>query len=631
VSSLKDWYQYVDSKARGRADSSTPPDAASGSGEAPASQDPGEAAPSSGSDEVPSPAGAVAAGEEGLDIWSGLFTPRRKPEPPPATGPLKRPAVRLDEVPAHLLAQAPLESPPAPQFSLPESNVEIPAFDAFIAPSSEPAPSPSAASSPSAAASGEAPNGPVTSPTAVHQPRPSDHSDTSPPAAEGAAETSPAAAVASELPPSATTPDAETADADGTSTSEGQPEGDEEQSAWRSSFHRPGPGRTISSGASVLRPEPLPPRSNETQPRETFYRRDLSPSPETRRGSGQEETGDRDASPRLSADPLPRPAPGTEAWERERVERLARTFRETLQALEQTLADPGAKGVSPAPRSASAPGAPSSIRPPVPARPVEAATEDERPAVAEPAARLEGETPVQSTDAPASTAEPEPVLAAPPAAAPIETAATADESAVRVRPGAGPRRLQISARQVRAAAGRAQTALPLSVAAAADAAAIAQGFEAPALQVPVTPTLSTAAQIPDVAPAELALVERPPSAAGIEEAALIRERLPQHMAMMLRIPTNEVAQNSYKSPFRETREDLIGRLLDPQLTLEEAARILGVCPTTVRRYTNREMLHCHRTPGNQRRFRMSDVLQFLEQHGDRIDRAAEARHFEEAA
>jgi excisionase family DNA binding protein len=129
---------------------------------------------------------------------------------------------------------------------------------------------------------------------------------------------------------------------------------------------------------------------------------------------------------------------------------------------------------------------------------------------------------------------------------------------------------------------------------------------------------------------------RPVSAAtpdvlrNIEEAALIRQRLPQHMAMLLRIPTNEVAQNSYKSPFRESREDLIGRLLDPQLTLEEAARILGVCPTTVRRYTNRGMLHCHRTPGNQRRFRMSDVLQFLEQYGDRIDRAAEARQAESA-
>jgi excisionase family DNA binding protein len=118
---------------------------------------------------------------------------------------------------------------------------------------------------------------------------------------------------------------------------------------------------------------------------------------------------------------------------------------------------------------------------------------------------------------------------------------------------------------------------------------------------------------------------------NIDEAALMRERLPQHIDMLLRIPTNEVAQNSYKSPFRESREELIRRLIDPQLTLEETARVLGVCPTTVRRYTNRGMLHCHRTPGNQRRFRMSDVLRFVEQYGDRIDRAAEARQLEEAA
>ena len=38
-----------------------------------------------------------------------------------------------------------------------------------------------------------------------------------------------------------------------------------------------------------------------------------------------------------------------------------------------------------------------------------------------------------------------------------------------------------------------------------------------------------------------------------------------------------------------------------------------------------------RTPGNQRRFRMSDVLQFLEQYGDRIDRAAEATQLQTAA
>lgn len=62
----------------------------------------------------------------------------------------------------------------------------------------------------------------------------------------------------------------------------------------------------------------------------------------------------------------------------------------------------------------------------------------------------------------------------------------------------------------------------------------------------------------------------------------------------------------------ESREDLIERLLDPILSINEAAVLCGVCPASVRRYTNRGALRCFRTPGNQRRFRLSDVLDFME-------------------
>ena len=65
----------------------------------------------------------------------------------------------------------------------------------------------------------------------------------------------------------------------------------------------------------------------------------------------------------------------------------------------------------------------------------------------------------------------------------------------------------------------------------------------------------------------------------------------------------------------ETREELLMRLTDPTLTLEEAARILEVCPTTVRRYTNRGILPHERSAGNQRRFKLSDVLTFRETQG----------------
>lgn len=103
----------------------------------------------------------------------------------------------------------------------------------------------------------------------------------------------------------------------------------------------------------------------------------------------------------------------------------------------------------------------------------------------------------------------------------------------------------------------------------------------------------------------------PPSSPDASEVRDMWDKLPRHIQLLVGQQPEEVAQNSYKE-FTETREDLIQRLLDPTLSLEEAARILNVCPTTVRRYTNRGALRHFRTAGNQRRFRLSDVLTFLE-------------------
>jgi len=88
-------------------------------------------------------------------------------------------------------------------------------------------------------------------------------------------------------------------------------------------------------------------------------------------------------------------------------------------------------------------------------------------------------------------------------------------------------------------------------------------------------------------------------------------RMPKHLQILFASNGQEVAQNSYKA-FRESRGDLVARLLDPIISLEETARILNVCPTTVRRYTNRAMLNHFRTAGNQRRFRLSEVLSFMD-------------------
>ena len=103
----------------------------------------------------------------------------------------------------------------------------------------------------------------------------------------------------------------------------------------------------------------------------------------------------------------------------------------------------------------------------------------------------------------------------------------------------------------------------------------------------------------------------PPPSMNTTEISDMWNRLPRHIQILVGQHPREVAQNSYKQ-FIKTREELVASLLDPTISLEEAARILNVCPTTVRRYTNRGALKHLRTVGNQRRFRLSDVLAFLE-------------------
>lgn len=102
----------------------------------------------------------------------------------------------------------------------------------------------------------------------------------------------------------------------------------------------------------------------------------------------------------------------------------------------------------------------------------------------------------------------------------------------------------------------------------------------------------------------------------LEDTVAMWGKLPRHIQLLASIEVpdrEEVAQKYYTRGFRESRQELIERLLNPTLTLEETARVLGVCPATVRRYTNRGVLPHYRTVGQQRRFRLSDVLTFLDQ------------------
>lgn len=93
------------------------------------------------------------------------------------------------------------------------------------------------------------------------------------------------------------------------------------------------------------------------------------------------------------------------------------------------------------------------------------------------------------------------------------------------------------------------------------------------------------------------------------------EALPRNVEFLIKFFDDSVTANYYRGEFRESREELIQRLLDPELSLEETSRLLGVCPATVRRYTNRGWLPHHRTQGGQRRFRLSAVVNFVETHG----------------
>lgn len=91
--------------------------------------------------------------------------------------------------------------------------------------------------------------------------------------------------------------------------------------------------------------------------------------------------------------------------------------------------------------------------------------------------------------------------------------------------------------------------------------------------------------------------------------------LPKNLEFLVHYFDDSVTSNYYRGEFKETRHDLIKRLLDPELSLEETSRLLGVCPATVRRYTNRHWLDHHRTVGGQRRFRLSAIVKFVNEHG----------------
>jgi len=146
------------------------------------------------------------------------------------------------------------------------------------------------------------------------------------------------------------------------------------------------------------------------------------------------------------------------------------------------------------------------------------------------------------------------------------------------------------------------------------------GAPGPPQEPHVAPT-SPPAEPPNDAPArsrsglrtrQTRVAERATSPAAELTPADLWNLVPRHIQTLIAMGSDEGVQRNYKRAFKESRIELISRLLDPTLSLEDTARLLKVCPTTVRRYTNKGLLRHQRTTGDQRRFKLSDVLAFLE-------------------
>lgn len=97
-------------------------------------------------------------------------------------------------------------------------------------------------------------------------------------------------------------------------------------------------------------------------------------------------------------------------------------------------------------------------------------------------------------------------------------------------------------------------------------------------------------------------------------AAAVRRRLgagPDQRALPMELGPQGRGRGG-RRPITESREEIIRRLLDPELSLHEAAAVLNLSKATVRRYTDQGKLACLRTEGGQRRFRLSALLGFLD-------------------
>ena len=86
------------------------------------------------------------------------------------------------------------------------------------------------------------------------------------------------------------------------------------------------------------------------------------------------------------------------------------------------------------------------------------------------------------------------------------------------------------------------------------------------------------------------------------------------------LPLNliRVEKRKVTKSYLNEREKLLKRLLDPQISLRESCIILNVSRATLRRYTDKGLIPYLRTAGGQRRFRLSDLLEFQEKREKKV-------------
>lgn len=95
-----------------------------------------------------------------------------------------------------------------------------------------------------------------------------------------------------------------------------------------------------------------------------------------------------------------------------------------------------------------------------------------------------------------------------------------------------------------------------------------------------------------------------------EEALRLWQAVPRHIQILVHQMNGRLVDSAPTTD--PTREQTIIKILDNEISLDEAAQLLDVCDATVRRMTKAGTLLHRRTVGKHRRFRVSDVMRVFE-------------------